>query len=259
MARALTIVGGGVALALLLGVGAAGYMWWDAGNREQAPAAAPAPAASAPDYEAYTPDTPLSALWTVEVRARPEFGAPVVSTYAAGQSPQVIGRTTTIDGEWYVVALPSGVQGYVRPREFAARNQVVAAPPVATQAPRQRAEAAPEAPPQIEPAAPARPAAQGVLIEQPVWLVRPSARDIARVYPRRALNRGREGRVVLDCTVHAGGTLTCAVANENPRGEGFGDAALELVPAFRMQPGLPDGRSVEGARVRLPVTFRLNQ
>lgn len=66
------------------------------------------------------------------------------------------------------------------------------------------------------------------VITQPRWLERPNGGDFARHYPRRAIERNREGRVVLDCTVAATGRLACAVASEEPSGWGFGAAAVEI-------------------------------
>lgn len=95
------------------------------------------------------------------------------------------------------------------------------------------------------------------VITNPTWLERPNGRDFAREYPDRALEREREGRVVLDCVVDAGGRIACSVASEDPTGWGFGPAAIRISRSFRMAPATADGRPTDGGRVRVPITFRL--
>jgi protein TonB len=88
------------------------------------------------------------------------------------------------------------------------------------------------------------------------WVREPNARDFARYYPHRALDRGRSGRVVLDCVVTGGGRLDCSVAEESPPGWGFGEAAVSISRQTRIEPTGPDGRSVAGEHLRLPLAFR---
>lgn len=95
------------------------------------------------------------------------------------------------------------------------------------------------------------------VITNPVWLSRPGAREFERFYPPRALDRGREGRVTLDCRVGVSGALSCAVARETPEGWGFGAAALKIAPSFRIAPRMEDGRPTEGGTVRVDLTFNL--
>ncbi|HWA00120.1 MAG TPA: TonB family protein [Caulobacterales bacterium] len=103
----------------------------------------------------------------------------------------------------------------------------------------------PPAPPQPE------------LITNPQWITRPNGRDFARFYPPRALDRGMEGRVVMDCLVGADGRLTCTVTSEEPAGWNFGSAAVQISRQFRMQPRLENGRPTEGGRYRLTIPFRV--
>lgn len=100
------------------------------------------------------------------------------------------------------------------------------------------------------------PVAQGpVMIESPRWAERP--RDLARYYPRRAIPRGVEGEVVLDCLVSTAGALRCAVASETPANWGFGEAALRIAHDHRMVPASRNGEPVEG-RYRMRVPFQLD-
>lgn len=259
----LIIIGGGVALAVLLGLGAAGYMWVNGAWRSPPPEIAQGgetEASAAGAVEPFTPPEPLLTRFrSVSVMSEPNNSAMVLMSFGLGEAPNIIGRVSNAEGDWYQVRLPTGETGYIGATSVAHADEVPAAeafgeaPPMEGEAPQALTPEAGE-----ENKGPET-TAEGVLIEQPIWVARPSARDMRRAYPRAAQSRGREGRVVLDCVVDAAGLLTCSVSNESPRGEGFGEAALELVPLFRMQPTLPDGRSVAGARVRLPMTFRLQQ
>ena len=81
---------------------------------------------------------------------------------------------------------------------------------------------------------------------------------MARYYPDRAQRMGVEGRVVLNCSVTARGTLeNCSVVEESPGDQDFGSAALRMSRLFRMRPRTADGSPVEGGTVRIPISFRL--
>ena len=90
------------------------------------------------------------------------------------------------------------------------------------------------------------------------WVATPSGQDIAQVYPPDAVKAGKSGAVLLDCRVAVqGGLETCRVEIEDPVGLAFGAAALELAPLFRMAATAPDGTTVAGRRIRIPIMFQL--
>ncbi len=91
-------------------------------------------------------------------------------------------------------------------------------------------------------------------ITNPRWLRRP--RDLAAYYPRRAIDRGVTGEVVLDCLVSPVGRLACNVVSETPSNWGFGEAALRISRDHLMAPATRDGMSIEG-RYRMRVPFQV--
>ena len=95
------------------------------------------------------------------------------------------------------------------------------------------------------------------VITNPTWLERPNARDFARYYPERALERGQEGRVSLACIVAADGRIACTVTSDDPHGWGFGEAALRISRHFRMAPATRDGAPTSGGRVNVPIRFNV--
>jgi len=88
------------------------------------------------------------------------------------------------------------------------------------------------------------------------WREQPSARDLRRAYPRRALERGVAGQVLLRCTILPRGEVDCAVAEEAPSDMEFGAAALRLSSRFRMLTHLEDGQSTAGAVIEVPIEFK---
>ena len=112
----------------------------------------------------------------------------------------------------------------------------------------------PGPPPPPAPSGPPRPE----VIENPEWLRHPSSQDLARFYPSRAASEGTEGDAIIECTVQANGRLAnCSVVSESPAGAGFGRATLQLATQFQMRPQTHDGAPVGGARVRIPIGWRL--
>jgi protein TonB len=96
------------------------------------------------------------------------------------------------------------------------------------------------------------------LIVDPKWLSQPSADEMSRYYPERAIDRGLTGQATLFCSVVASGKLAdCRVIDQTPAGAGFGDAALKLATFFRMSPRTVDGKPVDGGLTRISIAFKL--
>ncbi len=105
-----------------------------------------------------------------------------------------------------------------------------------------------------EPSQPPGNAQAKPVITNPDWLRRPTAADM--VWPGGAYYAHVRGRVEIDCVVNAKGRLEqCVVLTEEPKGWGFGDAAIATAANFRMKPVLRDGEPVGGARIRIPIIF----
>jgi len=94
-------------------------------------------------------------------------------------------------------------------------------------------------------------------VTRPVWIERPSGEDMARDYPKAAIQAGVYGaRVVVDCGVVAEGRLdNCLVRQETPARYGFGQATIQLARRFRMAANDLDGKPTAGGVVRIPIVF----
>lgn len=92
----------------------------------------------------------------------------------------------------------------------------------------------------------------------PDWLRKPTSDDLQAAWPARALAAGRGGSAVIHCEINIrGGLEKCQVESEKPAGEGFGAAALMLVPSFLMKPAMEDGKPVR-SEIRIPIAFATN-
>ena len=92
------------------------------------------------------------------------------------------------------------------------------------------------------------------VIANPRWERQPSAEQLMRAYPDRALRAEAGGRVSLNCLVQPNGRVAdCRVTNETP-GYGFGEAAQRLTRHFQISPRTVDGAAV-GSRVNIAIRF----
>lgn len=81
---------------------------------------------------------------------------------------------------------------------------------------------------------------------------------VAPVYPRRALQRGMEGHVIVEFTVTRQGTVRDPFVVESTSSL-FEKAALEAVLKFKYKPKVVDGDPVEVAGVQNKITFQLEE
>lgn len=96
------------------------------------------------------------------------------------------------------------------------------------------------------------------VISSPDWLRKPTSAQMANAFPDRALRRNISGKATLTCKVTAVGAVRdCAVVSETPSEYGFGSAALSVTKHFKMKPQTVDGQAVDGASVRIPMSFNL--
>jgi TonB family protein len=99
----------------------------------------------------------------------------------------------------------------------------------------------------------------GAPVAKPVWVQKPTAADIARVYPAAALKAHDRGYVTLACKFSPNGRLRdCKVVNER-EGSGFGAAALRLSELFQARPLSTDGDQIGGGTVLIPIYFEPSQ
>lgn len=104
----------------------------------------------------------------------------------------------------------------------------------------------------------ARKPPEPLVITAPPWRSRATGEDVGRVYPRDALRKGVEARATVECRVAADGRMSdCVVVAVEPAGFGFEEAALKLTRRFRMHLTTPDGASVVGGTIRMPLRFSL--
>lgn len=114
--------------------------------------------------------------------------------------------------------------------------------------------APPDAPPAATGTKPTPPAPPPV-INSPTWIRQPSAEQLMRAYPDRAIDRGIGGVVTLNCLVQLNGTVTdCRTISEPDGPYGFGRAAQGLARYFQIAPRTVNG-AAEGSRVNIAIRF----
>jgi TonB family protein len=94
---------------------------------------------------------------------------------------------------------------------------------------------------------------------RPFWLETPESDDLLNVFPQVANKAGvKSARVVLTCTVAAGGRLEpCSVESEEPKGYEIGKAMLPVSAKFRLSPWSEDGVPLIGGNVRVPIRYAI--
>jgi TonB family protein len=94
-------------------------------------------------------------------------------------------------------------------------------------------------------------------IGKPQWAALPTAEETAAAFD--AVTKAGVGgtvRVMLHCTVEAGGGVSdCAVAREEPAGQGVGQAALSLAPRFKITTWTMEGLPTVGGSVNIPLRY----
>ncbi len=94
------------------------------------------------------------------------------------------------------------------------------------------------------------------VIQNPDWLVLPTADEVKSWANLTAAEKRGHGYAVAKCTVNVAGRLeNCVVGAEYPIGQGYGAAALRITPHLRMKPQLRSGEPVSGARMMIPFKF----
>ena len=92
-------------------------------------------------------------------------------------------------------------------------------------------------------------------IRDVVWRA-PAGAQLKSYYPAEALEFGLGGWVTARCTADADGRLKdCTLAQEHPKGFGFGEAALKAAPLFQAEPASLQGVPVRGKAVWFGLNF----
>jgi protein TonB len=82
---------------------------------------------------------------------------------------------------------------------------------------------------------------------------------VAPQYPRRALNRGIEGYVIVEYTVTKSGTVKDPVVIESKPQGTFDSAAIKSALRYKYKPRVIDGEPVEVHGVKTKITFELEK
>ncbi|THD61850.1 TonB family protein [Phenylobacterium sp.] len=94
-------------------------------------------------------------------------------------------------------------------------------------------------------------------VGKPQWAALPSAEETAQAFATvTKAGVGGTVRVMLACTVQAGGAVSdCKVTREDPAGQGVGQAAMALIPHFRLTTWTTEGLPTVGATVAIPLRY----
>jgi protein TonB len=93
------------------------------------------------------------------------------------------------------------------------------------------------------------------VITSPSWIRQPSADQLMRAYPDRALRAEVGGLATVNCLVQPNGRVAdCNLTGETPGGYGFGRAAQGLTRHFQISPRTVNGAAV-GSRVNIAIRF----
>ncbi|MEA1083549.1 TonB family protein [Sphingomonas sp. CD22] len=87
------------------------------------------------------------------------------------------------------------------------------------------------------------------------WIYRPSDAELRRFWPADAVRDRISGRALLACQVpRSGRPERCWLVSDTPADMGFGAAAVQMAPLFRIRPVLRNGK-VLPIPVIVPVVF----
>jgi hypothetical protein len=94
-------------------------------------------------------------------------------------------------------------------------------------------------------------------IGKPQWAAVPSADETSAAFSGvTKAGVGGTVRVMLGCAVEPGGGVSdCRVTREEPAGQGVGEAALSLVPHFKMSTWTIEGLPTVGGSVNIPIRY----
>ena len=87
------------------------------------------------------------------------------------------------------------------------------------------------------------------------WAKQPTQEQLLNAFPERAIRLGKSGEAVLDCTVRDHKMRSCNILSESEEAYGYGAAAINLAPYFVTADDDGGGRSYEGRRLTIPISF----
>jgi TonB family protein len=90
------------------------------------------------------------------------------------------------------------------------------------------------------------------VVGKPSWAAVPGGNLLTEAFSKHT----GVARATLSCKVQQGGRLdACSIVSEEPAGAGTGQAALSLVPAFRLSTWTTEGLPTVGAVVKIPIRY----